>query len=104
MHEIVAVEDYQVPRVLHEKKVLTYSPKLLSMITEKKIIRRHSRPEVEIRAATTAANGFILEELNSGLTDPSHPDYWDIVPLDGAEWFDGRKATLPHHLTPTTAY
>lgn len=108
MFEIVAVEDYQVPRFLQYKGILVYSPELLEMIRSYKIIRRRSRAEVEIRATTTVANAVILEELNSDFLDFLEKyaswERWDILPLDAAEWFGSRGIELPHHITPTTDY
>jgi len=103
MSQIIAVEDYQVPKWLQWKKVLIYSDVLREHIRQQKIIHRHSQMEIEIRAPQPVANSIMLEELNRGI-EPDHPDYWDILPLDAAEWFDGRKIEFPHHLTPTTAY
>lgn len=103
MREILAVEDYQVPRVLRHKGILVYSDELSEGIASRRIIYPHSMKEIEIRLSLSPANYYMLEELNQGLGS-DHPDYWDIVPLDALEWKNGRGIKTTHHLTPTAAY
>ncbi|MBI4119644.1 MAG: hypothetical protein HY456_02240 [Parcubacteria group bacterium] len=94
INSILAVQDYEVPKSLRANGPLVYGEGLARKVDNREIIWPHGVEEVLIRAATSEINYGILQLL---------PD-WDILPLDYAEWSDGKDSPYPHHLTPTSAY
>ena len=90
---LMAYADYQVPAVLRHLGILVYSKKLAAMVDGRKHIKKGSREERAIRAATIIACEMFARIF--GVT---------AAETDWFFWLMRKLPTLPFHLTDTTAY
>lgn len=87
--------DYRVPQVLNKMGILKYESSLERMIKDRKIIKKDSLEEQEIRAQMIYAMVRLCDMAGT----------W-MGPIDYQVWRAGSNMSLssPHHLTPTIAY
>lgn len=90
---LMAYADYQVPAVLRHLGILVYSPELAAMVDGRQHIRKGSREELAIRAATIIACELFARIF--GVT---------AAETDWFLWLKRKEPTQPFHLTDTTAY
>lgn len=100
MDYLTCFADYKLPQILHHYGVLEYSKDLEEKIKNKKLIKKGSRKEIEIRANTIWAIEYLKEELKKiGLKIRSFELDWYL-------WEKSQKIKLkfPHHRTKTIFY
>ena len=85
--------DYMLPRVLRAHGCLVYDDELSRMVDRQELIPKHSKWEVEIRAATLVACDALSEI--SGLS---------TCAVDEVLWGMRKVTDVPFHLTVTTDY
>jgi len=90
---LLAYADYQVPAVLRHLGILKYSKKLAALVDGRKHIKKGSREERAIRAATVIACEMFARIF--GVT---------AAETDWFFWLMRKLPVLPFHLTDTTAY
>ena len=99
--ELTVFADYIVPVALLRLGILSYSPDLDDAVNARKIIRRNSEEEVEIRATTIWACHLLTNAINE--RRPPDRQVIDAV-VDTRLWTHYHETHWPHHLTITTAY
>ncbi len=100
LEELTAFADYQLPALLREKGVLSYSPSLAARVDAGEEILAGSREEVEIRAATVQAVEMLREALEKkGVFLRSFEVDWLLW-----DWSQEDPPRRPHHRTVTTCY
>lgn len=93
IEDLTVPADYQLPKVLREKKCINYSPELSYLVDSNIHLYRHSQFEVEIRAATIQACSLLS-------------DYSGLSTRDVDAFLFRQKDSVKsnHHLTVTTDY
>lgn len=100
LEELTAFADYQLPALLREKGVLSYSPSLAARVDAGEELPAGSREEVEIRAATVQAVEMLREALSRrGISLRSFEVDWLLW-----DWSQEEPPSRPHHRTVTTGY
>lgn len=90
---LLAYADYQVPAVLRHLGILKYSDKLAALVDNRQHIKKGSREERAIRAATVIACEMFARIF--GVT---------AAETDWFFWLMRKLPVLPFHLTDTTDY
>jgi len=101
LEKLTAFADYKIPQILRSLGILKYSDKLANKIDSYLPIKKDSKEEVEIRAATIWAVELIRQKLQKKYKFVTAPH------LDTMLWNKSqtkRKNDKPYHRTLTTAY
>ncbi len=95
-----AFADYKVPQIFRHYGILRYSDKLENKIQNRVLIKKGSREELEIRAATIWAVEYLREELEK-LGKKLYSFQIDWILWNESQ---GKGMILPYHLTKTIFY
>lgn len=99
------IPDYEIPRGYLADGIFLYSDTLMQKIRDRAPMKRASRMETELRAATVVAQVEELNIINAYRQREKLPPI-TICELDSYRWLRGREsfAHSPHHVCLTTAY
>lgn len=103
IESISPVADYELPKVLWELNIFSYSCELLNKIITFKEIPAGSNEETSIRYATIITVGRLLEKINRFRQKIGMPQI-NMTHLDYKLWNAGRNSRTPHHITQTLDY
>ena len=91
--KLPAPADYQIPKILHYYKCISYSTELTNIIAKHEIISSGSLMECEIRAATILACEELAKRANCS-----------AAVVDEFLWTNRKECKSNFHLTKTTDY
>ncbi|MBU1179294.1 queuosine salvage family protein [Patescibacteria group bacterium] len=104
---ISPLADYQVPRILHQLRILSYSNELLALLKKYRTIPKNSFKEAAIRLATVIAVKSFFQQINYHRCFLAKEEI-DMPEMDFALWVAGRgmdsAGNIPHHITMSLDY
>lgn len=98
INELTVFADYCLPVSLNELGILRYDKNLEEKIANRKLIKKDSREELEIRAATIWTTHYLQHEVET--LDKKV----NSLEIDYFLWSKGKDSKKKHHLCKTIAY